>query len=84
MAMLERNESFFERGSSEARYSGSLRSQGLKVKKSMGLRATERTTTGAARLKMETAADTPKTIFVRDRRAAAIPRSVCAVAVRAL
>jgi hypothetical protein len=50
----------------------------------MGLRATERMTTGAARLKMATAAVTPQTIFDRDRRAAAIPRSVCAVAVSAL
>ncbi len=82
MAMLERNDSFFERASSDRRYSGKRESQGLKVKKSTGLRAMDRMATGAARLKTNTAAVTPQTIFARARRAAAIPRTVCAIAAR--
>src|SRR5262249_8254002 len=38
-AMLDRKESFLSRGSDEPRYSGSRRSQGLKVTKSTGRRA---------------------------------------------
>src|SRR5229473_7119092 len=84
MAMLERNDSFFARGSSDARYSGRRRSHGLKVKKSTGRRTMERMMTGAARLKTETAAVTARTIFARARTAAAIPRSACAMVARAL
>jgi hypothetical protein len=80
--MLERKESFFSRGSDEWRYSGRRRSQGLKVKKSTGLRAIERTTIGASRLKAVTAPAAARTILGRDRTAAAIPRSVCTTAVR--
>src|ERR1700694_2605070 len=84
MATLERNESFLVSGSADARYSGRRESQGLKVKKSKGLRARERITIGAARLKTQTAAVTPQTSLARARRAVAIPRSVCAIAARAL
>src|SRR5216684_5290379 len=84
MAMLERNDSFFARGSSDARYSGRRRSHGLKVKKSTGRRAMERMMTGAIKLKTETAAVTARTIFARARAAAAIPRSACAMVARAL
>src|SRR5215475_1025257 len=82
-AMLDRKESFFSRASDEARYSGNRRSQGLKVKKSTGLRAIERTAIGASRLKAVTAAAAPQTIFARDRTAAVMPRSVRTIAVRA-
>src|SRR5205085_10139946 len=74
--------SFFGRGSSERRNSGSRESQGLKVKKSKGLRAMERIAIGAARLKIATAAVTPQTSFARDRSAAPIPRNVCPTAAR--
>ncbi len=82
MAMLERNENFFAKGSSDRRYSGRRESQGLKVKKSKGLRAMERIATGAARLNTATAAVTPQTTFALDRSAAPIPRNVCPTAVR--
>ena len=80
MAIWERKESFFASGSSDARYSGNLDSQGLKVKKSGGLRARERMATGATRLKANTAAVTVNTTRLPDRRPTPIPRSVCAIA----
>src|SRR6202011_4501748 len=84
MAMVERNDSFFLRGSPDPTYSGRRESQGLKVKKSGGLRATERMSTGATRLKTDTAAVTPQTMAGRARTALPIPRSVCPMVVKVL
>ena len=84
IAMVERNDSFFVRGASDPTYSGRRESQGLKVKKSGGLRATERMSTGATRLKTATTAVTPQTIVGRARTALTIPRSVCPIVVKVL
>src|SRR5438552_18342888 len=83
MASCERKESFFTSGYSDARYSGNLDNQGLKVMKSGGLRATERMATGATRLKTNTAPVTANTTRLPDRRPTPIPRSVCAIAANA-
>src|SRR6185295_1337097 len=72
----DKNESFAPGDSLESRYSGSRRNQGLKVKKSAGLRATDRTATGATRLRAATAAATLTATPVRERNAAAMPRPV--------
>src|SRR5436190_10484312 len=76
----DRNESFAPRPSLDIRYSGSRRSQGLKVKKSAGLRAIDRTATGATRLRAATAAATLTASPVRERKAAAMPLPVRATA----
>src|SRR3954470_8516472 len=82
MVRWERKETLSRNGASEPRESGRRGSQGLKVKKSTGLRTSDRRATGATRLKTATAAATPKTTPVRERSAAMIPRRVCAIAVR--
>ena len=76
-AICVTKESFLASGSDEARYSGSLRSHGLKVMKSGGFRTIESTATGRIKLKSATAAETQRRTRQRDRSAVAIPRPVC-------